>query len=86
MPSYAARDGMRRHVWIVGGADRGHLPWPGLLVEWKRCEDGWWARVLFVPYPCEPGEVVERWIAATYIRPAPEPVRPKPSLRDRPRR
>lgn len=81
VPLYLARDGIRRHVWIIGGEDRGTLPWPGLLIEWERRDDGWWGRVVFVPFPSEPGEVVERWIAASHLRPAPEPDRPKPTLR-----
>jgi hypothetical protein len=74
VPTYTAGDGARRHVWITGGSE-GRLrdPWPGLLVEWERRNDGWWARVIFVPFPAQTGEVVERWISADHIRPAPEP-------------
>jgi len=42
VPSYVARDRIRRHVWIVAGDDRTTLPWPGLLIQWERREDGWW--------------------------------------------
>jgi hypothetical protein len=71
---FISGDGVRRHVWIIGRPE-GPLrdPWPGLLVEWERRADGWWARVVYVPYPAELGEVAERWIAAEHIRPAPEP-------------
>lgn len=74
VPHYVAGDGARRHVWITGGPE-GRLrdPWPGLLVEWERRDDGWWGRVVFVPYPATAGEVVERWISADHLRPAPEP-------------
>lgn len=73
IPHYESRDGVRRHVWIFGGDPTAPYPWPGLLVEWQRREDGWWARCVFVPYPASVGELAEAWLPAESIRPAPEP-------------
>ncbi len=45
----------------------------GLLVEWQRRKDGWWGRVVFVPYPAVPGEFACEWIPACALKAAPEP-------------
>ncbi len=76
VPKHYAADGVRRHVWIYGKDPTARYPWPGLLVEWHRREDEWWARVLFVPYPSVPGEFVSEWIPASALRVAQEPYPP----------
>jgi len=71
-PKHYARDGVRRHVWIYGGQG----PWPGLLVEWQRREEEWWARVISVPHPAEPGEFGSAWIPSSALRVAQDPYPP----------
>lgn len=73
IPHYESRDGVRRHVWIFGKDPTALYPWPGLLVEWQRRGDGWWGRVVFVPYPAVPGEFAREWIPASALRAALEP-------------
>jgi hypothetical protein len=62
-----AHSGARRaHCWVQGPIeDPG--PWPGLIIEWARAEEGWRARVV---YTIEAGTSVERWFPATELRPA----------------
>jgi len=56
----------RRHCWVTGPeASRG--PHPGLIVEWSRRNDGWWA---FVTYVIEAdAAVVQQWLPAKLLTP-----------------
>ena len=56
-----------RHV-LVKESSRADLdPYPGLVVSWRRQNDGWWALVAFVPAGSE--SLVVRWVAAGHLRP-----------------
>lgn len=67
-PITTGRDGIRRHCWIVGGLPTGAGPWPALVIEWTRREDGWWARLVYVPHPAEPGTLGEAWFRADQLQ------------------
>jgi hypothetical protein len=57
-----------RHCWVVDAP--GHPGrWPGLLLEWRREEDGWIGRVAYaIPDLDHPGaRMVERWLAAHWL-------------------
>lgn len=45
--------------------------YPGLVVEWRRESGGWVARVAFVPGEQGEGTLVEQWVEASRLRPAP---------------
>ena len=63
-----------RHVWVVNApAQLGR--WPGLLLEWRRGDDGWEARVVMAT--AEPDDrtvarLVERWLPADCLEPLDE--------------
>jgi len=59
----------QRHCWVRGTADH-PMPQPGLIIEWQRRGDTWWARVAHVAG--EPGDATlsERWVPYYDIRPA----------------
>lgn len=59
-PSYRPR-----HVW-VRTSDRSPI-WPGILVEWRRTENGWQARVA---YAAREGNVGDGWFTPEQVRPA----------------
>jgi len=80
-PRYQARDGARRHCWVIRTAT-GVGPWPGLILEWQRRDDGWWARVIYIPYPVDTGTSVEAWLTADSVRPAGDA--PTPPAADQP--
>lgn len=67
-PLTTGRDGLRRHCWIVHDLPAGTGPWPALVIEWARRQDGWWARLVYVPYPSEPGTLAEAWIKADRLQ------------------
>ena len=73
VPHYESRDGVRRQVWIFGKDSTALYPWPGLLFEWQRLEDGWRGRVGFVPNRSVPGEFACEWIPASALKVALEP-------------
>jgi hypothetical protein len=60
-----------RHVWVVDApAQPGR--WPGLLVEWRRAEPGWEARVVMAiaePEDRSVARLVERWLPAGCLEP-----------------
>jgi len=59
----------RRHCWVAGpGDDSG--PWPGLVVEWRRDECGWRARVVYLVGEADCATTVETWVDAAHLRPA----------------
>lgn len=70
-PSVAPADGVRvRHVWVAMSRYEVDA-YPGLVVEWRRESHGWVARVAYVPGEQGDGTLVERWIEAKHLRPAP---------------
>jgi hypothetical protein len=63
-----------RHVWLVDAPGQPGR-WPGLLVEWRRIDEGpWLARVVYaIPEPDRSGNrVVERWLPGDCLSPVPE--------------
>ncbi|TFV50370.1 hypothetical protein E4P43_11420 [Blastococcus sp. TF02A-35] len=57
-----------RHCWV---RDPPETPgtWPGLLVEWRRGDEGWQGRVVYtVPRPHGPA-LVEAWLPAARLEP-----------------
>lgn len=54
----------RRHVWATtpDGAES-----PGLLIQWQRRDQDWWALVVWVP---EAGITVQQWLPAERLRSA----------------
>ena len=52
----------RRHVWV---AVPGGVRLPGLVVAWRRDDDGWQAQVALV----RDDAVLLRWVSATDLRP-----------------
>lgn len=60
-----------RHVWLVDAPGQPGR-WPGLLVEWRRVDEGpWVARVVYaIPEPDRSGNrVVERWLPGDCLSP-----------------
>lgn len=58
-----------RHCWVVDAP--GHPGrWPGLLLEWRREDDGWLGRVAYaIPDLDRAGaRMIERWLPATCLR------------------
>lgn len=55
-----------RHCWVT---DR-HGRWPGLLLEWRRREDGWHGRVVRPVHEDDGWQVVEEWLPAALLSPA----------------
>lgn len=54
----------RRHCWVQGpGASPG--PHPGLIVQWMRRDDGWWALVAYVIE--DDGALVQQWLSARLL-------------------
>lgn len=54
-----------RHCWVIDAP--GHPGrWPGLLLEWRRADDGWLGRVAYAISDLDqPGaRMVERWLPA----------------------
>jgi hypothetical protein len=65
----AGRQGpRRRHCWVAGGDGSG--PWPGLVVEWRRDQGGWRARVVYLVGEPDSATTVETWVDAAHLRPA----------------
>lgn len=59
-----------RHCWVVG--TEGALP--ALLLGWEQRASGWWGRVVHpVREPDDRWAVVEEWLPAERLRPAPPP-------------
>lgn len=57
-----------RHCWVVDSP--GHPGrWPGVLLEWRRSQNGWDGLVAYViPEPSGAGvRLVERWVDAGYL-------------------
>ncbi|PJJ53625.1 hypothetical protein CLV56_3115 [Mumia flava] len=70
-PQVAPRTGGGvRHVWVRLGRYEADA-YPGLVVEWRRESGGWVARVAFVPGEQGEGTLVEQWVEASRLRPAP---------------
>ena len=74
-PIASRRRAMCRHVWLVDAPGQPGR-WPGLLVEWRRAEDGSWeARVVYAtPEAAGLGNrVLERWLPARCLLPVNDP-------------
>ena len=58
----------RRHCWVVGPNDAPG-PFPGLVLDWRRHEDGTWcAYVIYVVDGLE--TAVQAWVPAARLQPA----------------
>ena len=70
-PSFRQPGRPGRHVWVVNApAQPGR--WPGLLVEWRRGELCWEARVVMAtsePDDRTVARLVERWLPADCLEP-----------------
>jgi hypothetical protein len=58
-----------KHCWVVnppGAPGR----WPGLLLEWRRSDDGWEGRVAYVPHLQNGHALVELWLPAQLLHAA----------------
>jgi hypothetical protein len=65
-----------RHVWLRGVPGLPDVDWPALLIEWRRRPDAgesgaWMGRVVFATAAPEGMVVVDRWVPADRLRPAP---------------
>jgi hypothetical protein len=70
VPSVPSPPAPVRHCWVVG-VD-GALP--ALLLGWEQRASGWWGRVVHpVSEPDGGWVVVEEWLPADRLRPAPPP-------------
>jgi hypothetical protein len=56
----------RRHCWVQGPA-AAPGPHPGLIVEWAKRDDGWWAMVSYVIE--DDGALVQQWLRSELLRP-----------------
>ena len=45
-------------------------PWPGVIVEWRRADDGWSALVVYVVTEGSGSTTVETRLPARFLRPA----------------
>src|SRR5207302_3297125 len=57
-----------RHCWVIDAS--GHPGrWPGLLLEWRRGEEGWLGRVAYAIPDLEhaSARLVERWLPAQFL-------------------
>lgn len=71
VPLRTTKEGTSRHCWVLDAP--GHPgQWPGLLLEWRRTDEGWLGRVAYaIGDPDQPGaRLVERWLDSTYLRSA----------------
>ena len=70
-PLTSRRSGLCRHVWLLDAPGQPGR-WPGLLVEWRRAEDGSWdARVVYAVPESEgsSNRVLERWLPGACLLP-----------------
>ena len=58
-----------RHCWVDGPPDHPG-PWPGVIVEWRRADDGWSALVVYVVTEGSGSTTVETRLPARFLRPA----------------
>ena len=57
-----------RHCWVTGSAeDPG--PWPGLIIEWRKDQDGWSALVVYVSAGGS-ATTIQTWLPQMRLRPA----------------
>ncbi|RBY89104.1 hypothetical protein DQ244_15200 [Blastococcus sp. TBT05-19] len=63
-----AADDEGRHCWV---RDPPETPgtWPGLLVEWRRGDDGWQGRVVYTVPRARGPVLVEAWLPAARLEP-----------------
>lgn len=63
-----AGSGRTRHCWVTSPDDDG-TELPGLVIEWQRRPEGWWARVVYLAD--DAGSVcVQAWVESRHLRPA----------------
>jgi hypothetical protein len=55
----------RRHVWVIGPDGDG--PHPGLILQWERRGQDWWAWCVWVVV--DAGVAVQQWLPSKLIRP-----------------
>jgi hypothetical protein len=58
----------RRHCWVAG-PDQDPGPWPGLVLDWRRSDDGWSAWVVYLVGEGEP-VAVQGWVERERLTPA----------------
>lgn len=67
------------HVWVSDVQVWGDVPHPGLLVEWRQCDDGSWEGLVVWTQAFPQGrgwEVRQHWLEAAKIRRADTGPRP----------
>ena len=62
-----------KHCWVQGR----HGRLPGLLLGWEQRADGWYGRVVHPELDAEGWAVVEAWLPAQLLEPAPGTERPR---------
>ena len=58
----------RRHCWVQGPPECAG-PWPGVVVEWRRADDGWLALVTYVVTEPTGSTTIHAWLAAHLLTP-----------------
>lgn len=59
----------RRHCWVQNPSGTGD-PCPGLVLEWKRGQDGWVALTAYLVEDGRDSVLVQGWLHASLLRPA----------------
>ena len=57
-----------RHCWVHDPLDAPGT-WPGLLIEWRRGDDGWQGRVAYTVVGPHGPALVEAWLPAGRLEP-----------------
>jgi hypothetical protein len=57
-----------RHCWVHDPPDATGT-WPGLLVEWRRHDEGWQGRVVYTVVGATGSRLVEAWLPAGRLEP-----------------
>ena len=68
-PAPTARRQPARHCWVVS-ATGDEVDHPGLVIEWRKRDQEWWALVTYVVDEEEGSAVVvTQWVQATLLKP-----------------
>jgi hypothetical protein len=67
-PVKEAAAGPAKHCWVKAPVDAGR-PTPGLLLEWRKDERGWWEGLVVYTAQLRPGcwVTVQEWVAADLL-------------------
>jgi hypothetical protein len=75
VPDRPSGRGGRRHCWVAPAAP-GEGSCPGLVLDWRRVDDGWRAYVVYLRHsPADGGSggvAVQEWVDASRLSPAVE--------------